>query len=181
MKILETLIQQEGISLVLVEGGSGNVNLSSLRKAAWRSVRRWVGEEFLRKGKISGEEYLQVASDYPFELIGIEDEALYRANLEVFLRALRRKPEVLRRLSQLESRVRGIQGKLYPAQFRPLEAMRSRWQQGEGDRLQYVLALKDTAEKKGIETSSYPEFKEKELGPLTREKRRQSSILDKEV
>ncbi|MDP3921731.1 MAG: hypothetical protein Q8R76_13110 [Candidatus Omnitrophota bacterium] len=119
-KILERLIQQEGVSLVLVEGGSGKVSLSPLRKTAWKSVRRQVAEEFLRKGKISGEEYLQVASDYPFELIGIEDEALYQANLKVYLRALRRKPEVLRRLSQIESRIRGLQSELYPSWCYPL-------------------------------------------------------------
>lgn len=157
-KILETLIQREGISLVLVEGGTGNVSLSSLRKSAWKPARRRIAEEFLKKGKISGEEYLQVASDYPFELIGIEDSALYRANIEVFLRALRRKPETLRRLSQIESHIRSLQAEMYPPKFRQLEVMRQRWRKGEENLLQYVLTLKDMTREKGIKTTSYREW-----------------------
>jgi len=156
--ILETLIQKEGISLVLVEGGSGNVNLTSLRGVAWKTVRRQVAEEFLRQGKILGEEYLQVASNYPFELIGIEDDALYRSNVEVFLRALRRKPEAIRRLTQIESHVRSLEAKWYSPQFRELDRMRERWQKGEGNLIQYLLHLKAVAEEKGIETASYPEW-----------------------
>ena len=157
-RILETLIRKENISLVLVEGGSGTVSLTALRKVAAKSVRSNVAERFLRQGKIAGEEYLQLASDYALELVGIEDEALYRENAEVYLKALRRKEAALKNLSQIEGQIRTLQAKLYPAEFRELERMRERWQDGEGDLLQYLFQLRTRAEKKKIETASFAEW-----------------------
>ena len=67
-KLIEILVQRQGIDLVLVEGGTGNASLSPLRRVAWKKVRQRVAEDFLKQGKITGEEYLQLATDYPFEL-----------------------------------------------------------------------------------------------------------------
>ncbi len=99
-KLLEILIQREGIDLVLVEGGTGDVSLDSLRRVAWKKVRQRVSEDFLRQGKITGEEYLQLASDYPFELWGVEDQSLYRQNLNVFLDGASRRENVSKALGQ---------------------------------------------------------------------------------
>ncbi len=79
--ILEFLIQKYNLRLVLVEGGSRNNSLAHLRTSATPEKRRQVAEEFLREGKISGENYLDLVSDYNFIVYGVEDPALYNAQV----------------------------------------------------------------------------------------------------
>ncbi len=141
-KIVEALIQKEGIDLVLVEGGAGNVSLTSLRSLAWKKVRKRVGESFLRQGKITGEEFLELSSDYPFELYGIEDPALYRQNLDVFLSGISKKEKLSKELGRLDSAFSSLESSIYPSRFRDLEELRLAWRFGKGDFQVYLNTLR---------------------------------------
>ena len=83
--ILEHLIRMHGLSLVLVEGGSRNDSLSYMRAYANLEKRKQVAEEFLKAGKISGENFLDLTSDYDFTVYGVERPELYDRNMEAFL------------------------------------------------------------------------------------------------
>ncbi len=85
--ILERLVQQHGLKLILVEGGSGDVGLAYLRAYGPPENRRDVGEKYLRLGILSAEEYLDIVSDRPLILWGVEDRVLYRQNVDAFLSA----------------------------------------------------------------------------------------------
>ncbi len=82
--VLEHLIQKYGLYLVLVEGGSKNDSLAHLRSTATPEKRRQVADQFLQEGKISGENYLDIVSDYNFLVYGVENPDLY--NADVFTR-----------------------------------------------------------------------------------------------
>ena len=152
-KLLEILIQREGIDLVLVEGGTGDVSLDSLRRVAWKKVRQRVSEDFLRQGKITGEEYLQLASDYPFELWGVEDQSLYRQNLNVFLDGASRRENVSKALGQIESVLLSLTAATYPSGYRELERLRRDWNSGAGNLLAYIDMLRKNADQLKISTA----------------------------
>ena len=63
-RILENLIEEHGIELVLVEGGFGDVGLSSLRYFSTQKRREEIADTYLKKGMIAGEEYLDIISDF---------------------------------------------------------------------------------------------------------------------
>ena len=63
--LLKYLVNEYGLKLIMVEGGSGDVSLSSLRGYADKNTRIEVAERYLKEGKISGEEYLDIISDQP--------------------------------------------------------------------------------------------------------------------
>ena len=79
--ILEYLIQKYGLYLVLVEGGSRNDSLKHLRTMGTPEKRFQVAEDFLRQGKIQGENYLDIVSNYDFLVYGVDDPDLYNASV----------------------------------------------------------------------------------------------------
>jgi len=84
-QILDYLAREKKLQLVMVEGGSGDVSLSFLRSFTDVKSREEIADRYLRAGKISGEEYLDIISDYKLDLYGIEDPGLYDSNLDSFL------------------------------------------------------------------------------------------------
>ena len=157
-QIIELLIQKEKISTIFVEGGSGDVSLDALRKFAPRSIRKEVAERFLDNGKISGEEYLELSTDYPIKLIGIEDKTLYEENLKTFLIALRRKKAALNTISQIESMIRSLEVPNYSKEFREMIEFKKDSEKGIANLLNYVQLLEARAKEKGIDTQINPEW-----------------------
>lgn len=120
-RIIETLVKNKGLKLIMVEGGWGNVSLSYLRSYADRERRLEVAEEYLKAGKISGEEYLDIISDYDLDLEGLENESLYRANLDAFFEIEKFRQEGSRELAVLRTAVEKLKKKLYPSSLLELE------------------------------------------------------------
>lgn len=83
--LLKTLAEKNSLRLVLVEGGWDDVSLAYLRNVGSPEGRREVAERYLKEGKISGEEYLDIVSDLELRLWGIEDPKLYEQNMKAFL------------------------------------------------------------------------------------------------
>lgn len=79
VRLLEDLYTNERVRLVLVEGGSGNASLAYLRSYGPPDNRREVAGKYLHLGILSGEEYLDIVSDWPLVLWGVEDKKLYES------------------------------------------------------------------------------------------------------
>lgn len=84
-EILDSLVKQHQLKLILVEGGEGDVSLSYLRTYGPPENRKQVAEKYLKLGILSGEEYLDIVSDYPLIIWGVEQKALHEQNVEVFM------------------------------------------------------------------------------------------------
>ena len=83
--ILEQLIQQHGLRLILLEGGEGDPSLSYLRAYGPLEDRKLVAERYLTKGLLTGVEYLDMVSDAPLILWGVERQALYKQHINTFV------------------------------------------------------------------------------------------------
>lgn len=116
-KILDEIIQQYGVDLVFVEGGTGNDSLSFLRGYAGSGVRKRVAMRFLEKGEISGEEYLDIVSEMPFTLWGIEDPSLYEKSLVTYARVIEVRKAALAYLDRLTRAVDAVKPRIYSAEF----------------------------------------------------------------
>ncbi|NQT95298.1 MAG: hypothetical protein HQ572_02500, partial [Candidatus Omnitrophica bacterium] len=120
-RMLEALVKDKGLSLIMVEGGWGNVNLSYLRAYADKERRHEVAEEYIKAGKITGEEYLDIVSDYDISLEGLEDEELYMANLDTFFEIEEFREKASKELERIVELVERLKSKIYPAQLMELE------------------------------------------------------------
>src|SRR3989338_4862199 len=102
-KALDDLMTRYRVSLVLVEGGTKDDTLTPLKKIAPPEVWKRVAKKFLIEGKISGEEYLNLISDHPMKIMGIEDQALYMASLKAYAELAGRREAILDYLTKIEA------------------------------------------------------------------------------
>lgn len=85
--LLQRLIAQRGLRLILVEGGYGDVSLTPFVRGTTLERRQQVAQVYLQSGLLSGEEYLNVVSNAPLTLWGVEDRRLYDENVQALLSA----------------------------------------------------------------------------------------------
>ena len=154
--VLEYLVKEHNLKLIMVEGGSGNVNLSFLRAYSDEKARVEVADKYLKAGKISGEEYLDIVSDYNLDLYGIEDEALYDAHLASFEKVDSIKEEGLRYLEGLANIIKNLKPYIYTEELRQLEKKSSDYADKVVSLAEYCQYLKEIAYKKGLNLNEFP-------------------------
>ncbi len=157
-RILEALVRANQIKLIMVEGGWGNVSLSYLRAYADSARREEIAEEYLREGKISGEEYLDIISDYDIQLEGIEEEALYQANLETFFAIEEFRQQAAAELRALADVIGVLEQKIYPPQLLELQKAKQSYDKEQITLSAYYQSLRDSAAKTGQPLAEYPNF-----------------------
>ncbi len=140
-EILYALTQQQALRLVLVEGGWEDVSLSYLRNRADSQTRFQVAERFLREGKISGEEYLDLTSEVPLELWGIDDRKLYRENILAFFQLRDHAQELLAGIAKLKTFLEEQIEKELPAVLQTLLRLDRDWEEGKLALTAYLASL----------------------------------------
>ncbi len=156
--IIESLIKEKGLKLIMVEGGWGDVSLSYLRTQADKERRAEVAEEYLKEGKISGEEYLNIISDYDMDLEGIEEEGLYRRNLDTFFKIENFREEGSQKIAQLNSIVSALKQQAYPAALLDLEKARADYDEENISLLEYYDYLAKAAKQAQVDVSRLGSF-----------------------
>ena len=157
-RLLEYLVKEYGLKLIMVEGGSGNVSLSFLRNYADKKARQEVAERYLKKGQISGEEYLDITSDHPLDLYGVEDQALYEAHLASFGRMDSIREAALRDLFSLSAVVEKLKSFVYDSDLIRMEKAKKEYEDNKISLAKYCLVLKDMIYKKGLSVWDYPQL-----------------------
>lgn len=156
--ILDRLVAAHQIRLILVEGGEGDVGLAYLRRYGPPENRKEVAEKYLKSGMISGEEYLDITSEHPLMLWGVESLPLYEQNLAAFLEAedLRRTLEPA--LAAAREAVDRLKPSVLTDALADLEQKRVRFEQRRLTLAEYVAFLERAAAKQRVETDGYPEL-----------------------
>ena len=122
--ILEELIRNYSVHVVLVEGGNESNIYSPMRKLATRERRVEVAERQLRKGLMMGDEYLELTTDYPMVIQGIEDMELYKENIRAFSQVEQMRTEALSYLKNLKSVIETLKQNIYSPELKTLEKLR---------------------------------------------------------
>lgn len=155
-KILEYLIKEHSLRLILVEGGSGDVGLSFLRNYADKKTREEVADRYLMMGKISGEEYLDIISDYTLDLYGIDDDRLYDSHLASFWKIDAVKTRGLKYLQALNKVTENLKPFLYSTELRHFEKKKNDYEEKKISLVEYSRYLVEIAGKKQLSSKNYP-------------------------
>lgn len=157
-QILEYLIKKHNLKLILVEGGSGDVNLGFLRSFADPKAREEVADKYLKEGKISGEEYLDIVSDYEMDLYGVEDEELYDAHMDAFWKVDAIKEKGVRYLNYVSNIIKNLKPSIYNAELKQLDEKKKTYNDKALSLSNYCQYLKDMALKKRIDFNNYTQL-----------------------
>lgn len=160
VQILESLIAQKSLRLILVEGGWDNVGLSYLRSFGDAARRKQVAEEYLQSGKIHAEEYLDIISEYPLFIWGVEDPKLYESNMQAFLEL---EPERAKLIEQVKAALEKMNQKspaMLGQELAAFEKMRQDFSLHQTSLTVYLQYLFKTGR---LKTSQYPSLKPFEM------------------
>ncbi len=156
--ILEFLVQKNGLKLIMVEGGSGDVSLNKLREAADADARVEIAEKYLKSGEISGEEYLNIVSDYDLELFGIEDKELYESNLNSYLDVEPKREKALSQLKEMESILNKLKDTMYLPEMKKIEMAKQDYENKKIKILEYIGVLKEISRNLRFDVRKYSNF-----------------------
>lgn len=154
--MLDRFAEAYGLHLILVEGGEGDASLSYLRSWAPKAVREQVAERFLQEGLLSGEEYLDLVSDHPLILWGVDDQALYDAHVERFMEIERVRNTVEGELGHLRQLLDAVRAKDPNRELDQLQAQQALFESGKLDLGAYVQVVVDVSERAGVALVDYP-------------------------
>jgi len=148
---LDELMKRYDVSLVLVEGGTRDDSLTPLKKLAKPDVWKRVAKKFLMEGKISGEEYLNLTSDRPMKIMGIEDKELYWESLRAYDKLSLKREEAVLQSKRLRNALEKLKNKLYPQELVDYERLGSASSgfvdKGFEERFKKLVSLASTHEK----------------------------------
>ncbi|MBI2104274.1 MAG: hypothetical protein HYT90_01660 [Candidatus Omnitrophica bacterium] len=148
--IVDRLAEDHGIRLILVEGGEGDVSLSSLRRLAPAAIRKEEAEAYLRQGLISGEEYLDLVSDHPLLLWGVDDLALYDQHYQMYMELEQARGSISGEVGELAAAIERLQGVVLNQSLRTLEQRRAAFQTEALGLGAYVAFLVEEAGRLGV-------------------------------
>jgi len=123
---LDALMKTYGIRLVMSEGGEGDCSLTKIKKVASPAVWERVAKSFLLKGEIQGEEYLNLVSDHPMKIVGVEDMKLYDVSLSNYAELAEKREEALSHIQKIGVAVEKLKNKLYPSSLKSYETSKKK-------------------------------------------------------
>lgn len=154
--MLDHLVRQYGLKLVLVEGSQGNVSLSYLRQFGPPDNRKQVAEKYLKLGLISGEEYLDIVSDQPLMLWGVERRDLYRKNGEAIFEDEAIRESLKPTLAAIREATEALRPALFSPELLELEAKSVAFEKEETPLVDYADFLTRLANHLSIDMTDYP-------------------------
>lgn len=141
VRVLEAILVQESVKLILVEGGWGDVSLTEMRGYGKLEERKKIADKYLTQGKISAEEYLDIAGEHEFELWGVEDPKLYGENLEAFLKFHSIQVPAQAQLKKVEEAFSRLSDEVYSDRLKKLSNLRRDYNSGAISLFTYLSEL----------------------------------------
>lgn len=114
---LDEIMTKYKVTLVLVEGGSVEGTLNPIKRLGTPETIRRVAKSFLMEGKISGEEYLNLVSEHPMRIMGIEDYDLYMRSIETYAELAGKRQAILDYLRKIQMALEKVKKKIYPEEI----------------------------------------------------------------
>jgi hypothetical protein len=184
--IIEALVKDYDLNLILVEGGSTDSDFTYLRDRASLQERKEKAEKLLKDGVISGEEYLNIASDYPMSFQGIEDRAVYDANVNAMWEVDKFKDIAMGYVDSLIDSTEILKNRIYNKDLLDIEKAKKDYENKKSDLVSYYKYLYDKAKEKGVQLDVFPNLtnliKINELEKkVDMEKLKQGKVLKEEI
>ena len=150
---LDAIMSKYDVSLVLVEGGAGDGTLTPIKKIVSDEACKRLAGSLLMEGQISGEEYLNLTSDHPMKIMGVEDINLYAKSVKSYAALADKREKTLQYLRAIEKCLDKLKAKLYPKEILNYERKSKNNDKGFEINFKELLEL---ARAKGVSFKEFP-------------------------
>jgi len=156
--ILISLIEDHKLKVIMMEGGITDRDFSYLRM--WHSVeeRKKKAAKLLKDGVITGEAYVNIATDYPLKFQGAEDRELYEKNMDAYLKTELFAEEGLQLVTRLRNISDNLKRNMYNRALKRFDKKLVAYHNEQIGFTEYLELLKKTSEKNKIDLKAYTDF-----------------------
>lgn len=112
--LLDDLSKNYELDFVALEGAEGYIDTSMLGTMPDKEIRRSTADILMREGRMSAGEFFAVTSDRKsLSVYGVEDNDLYRKNLDSFRDVAASRATVLSLVRKFKEQIQGLEKKVY--------------------------------------------------------------------
>lgn len=160
-KTLDILLEREKSDLqyIFVEAGLGDNSLTFLRDKASLSKRKQVATEYLKKGILHGEEYLDLTSDHNFVIWGVEDFSLYQKAVDAYRAVVKDREKFQNYISRIQSTINTLKPRIFNPSLLSFDEKHSKYLKEEVSLTDYFQILSQEADKQNISLLNFPHLK----------------------
>nr|NIN91840.1 hypothetical protein [bacterium] len=130
--------------MICVEGSSGLVDTTLLSSFPEKKIKEEVASEFLKEGKITGEEYFAIIQDEKapaVNIYGVEDKRAYEKNLKAFDQGLSSGESLRNYFQKVQEEINPLKARLYNKRLKDLESKIEAYQKKRISLSQYCQYL----------------------------------------
>ena len=157
-KIIEHLIKNYTLNLAAVEGSTGLIDTGPFRNMPNQESKVEVATYYMKKGRVTGPEYLSITKPYVFTLWGIEDEDMYLNNYDAFLKTIQFQDEMNRYAEELRMILDTLKARMYPPELKDFDNRLTSFQDKFENFTEYSTLLEKKARAKKVNLRPYKNF-----------------------
>lgn len=120
-KIIDNFTKSNGVNLVSIEGGRGEIDYTMLNAFPDYTARHDVTDAFMEAGRLCGAEFANINAAQYHPLFGAENGAVYDSNLANFRETLKYKEDGLKFVSQIKTALDSLKANMYTPELKDLE------------------------------------------------------------
>ena len=148
------------IKYIFLEAGQGDDSLSFLRDKGPLEKRKQVAESFLKKGVLSGSEYLDLTSNHGFTLWGVENKDLYWKSIDVYKKVTQKRDGFQEYLKRIEQTINTLEPRIFNPSLLMFHQKHESYLKEETPLTQYFEILSHEARRQNISLFYYPHLKD---------------------
>jgi glucose-6-phosphate isomerase len=179
IRILECLIKNDGLKLVSVEGADGFIDTSWFKAFPDADIRKEVADYFMKKGEITGPEFLSITSDLPIKLFGAETREYYIENLNAFTSSYPLKEDIEKYFNQIKAVLNKLKNTIYNDELKDIDQKMQDYESKKMQFTDYVKYLETLATRHKVALRQYENLF-KLMSVLIYEKKIDFNVVDKE-
>ncbi|MBU0683071.1 MAG: hypothetical protein KJ864_02120, partial [Candidatus Omnitrophica bacterium] len=156
--ILDYLNKEYGVSVINLEGGVEEYDLSIFTSISGETIRKEVADYFVKQGEINGAEFYAVNNPEKIMLWGVEDKELYLDNLQVYRDSLKYKPEVDKYLNELMHILNNLKRHIFSPELLKIDMEYEDYKAGNMDFRGYLEFLIAKAKDSAIDVKRFSDL-----------------------
>ncbi|GEM_PF-3538919 len=155
---IEFLSKKQKIDLVAVEGAHGEIDTDIFRAFPSRVVTKNVLDRYMRKGEIGGPQFWASLSRAPLPFIGIDEDRLYKKNLNEFLSVTNIQNPGFRKIRELKTEIKNRAHFQFSAKHREFDQLWERWKNGLASLDKITEEMAEKCRQLAIDIAGYPQL-----------------------
>lgn len=159
VKLLDSLSMNYDLSFIALEGARGYIDTSILKSFPDKGIREKTASFLVREGRMSAGEFFAITRDEKeVSLYGVEDDELYRKNVESFRKVAEARAAMVAEVDAFLEELDKLGDKAFSPELKKVVQASVRHRDGKMSFADYWKEVNATAARLGVSTGSYGEI-----------------------